>query len=113
MAAPAITLQLPEPLYDQVRDRAKRARRTPEAEILRIVAAAMPTEDVLPTELEQEIAALESISDEALHESARLVSRPRRARGSSLFISSSTIRVWTARRRRSSPSFSAGTSAPS
>ncbi len=45
MGAHAITLHLPDPLYDHLKHQAKRARRSLEAELLRIVAAAAPAKD--------------------------------------------------------------------
>ncbi len=45
MGAHAITLHLPDPLYDHLKHQAKRARRSLEAELLRIVAAAAPARD--------------------------------------------------------------------
>ncbi len=71
MPAHAIMLQLPESLYEHVKQRAKHARRTLEAEIVRIVAAAVPTDDALPAALEAEIESLETLPDEALQECAQ------------------------------------------
>ncbi len=71
MPAHAITLQLPESLYEHVKQRAKQARRTLEAEIVRIVAAAVPIADTLPADLEAEIQSLGELPDEALQERAR------------------------------------------
>ncbi len=70
MTAHAITLQLPEPLYEHVKQQARGARRTLEAEIVRIVTAAMPTEDALPAALESEIEALGSLADGTLRDLA-------------------------------------------
>ncbi len=72
MPAHAITLKLPESLYEQVKRRAEHARRTLEAEILRIVAAAVPTGEALPPALEEEIASMMSLPDEALQECAQI-----------------------------------------
>ncbi len=71
MPAHAVTLHLPDSLYDYFRHQAKRARRTLEAELLRIVETAAPAEEVLPPELEDAMARLESCSDEELWQSAR------------------------------------------
>lgn len=71
MPAHAVTLHLPDSLYDHFKHQATRARSTLEAELLRIVEAAAPVKEVLPPELEEALAGLESCSDEELWESAR------------------------------------------
>ena len=71
MPAHAVTLHLPDSLYDHFRHQAKQARRTLEAELLRIVETAAPAEEVLPPELEEAMARLDSCSDEELWQSAR------------------------------------------
>lgn len=45
MGAHSITLHLPDPLYAHFKNQAKRARRSLEAELLRIVATAAPAEE--------------------------------------------------------------------
>ena len=41
---PTLTVQFPEPLYQRLADRARRANRPVEAELLEVVAAAVPDE---------------------------------------------------------------------
>ncbi len=71
MPAHAVTLHLPDSLYDHFKHQARRARSTLEAELLRIVTAAAPVEETLPPELEEAMARLDSCSDEELLETAR------------------------------------------
>lgn len=71
MPAHAVTLHLPDSLYDYFKQQAKRARSTLEVELLRIVTAAAPAEETLPPELERAIASLETCSDEELWETAQ------------------------------------------
>lgn len=71
MAAHAITLELPEPVYEQIKRQAKHSRRTLEAEAVRILASSLPTEDALPAALEEEVASLDSLGDETLYKSAQ------------------------------------------
>jgi plasmid stability protein len=70
MPAHAVTLHLPDSLYDHFKVQAKRARRTLEAELLRIVETAAPPGEVLPAELEAAMTKLESCSDEELWQAA-------------------------------------------
>src|SRR5947207_15324346 len=44
LMTPTLTVQLPEPLYQRLADRARRANRPVEAELLELVAAAVPDE---------------------------------------------------------------------
>ncbi len=71
MPAHAVTLHLPDSLFNHFGHQAKRSRRTLEAELLRIVESAAPADEVLPPELEEAMASLESCSDEELRQSAQ------------------------------------------
>ena len=51
MTAHAITLHLPETLYNRFQQRAKWTHRSVESEVLEAVASAAPAEDELPSEL--------------------------------------------------------------
>jgi plasmid stability protein len=66
-----ITLNLPSSLYDRLKRRADNAHRTVEAELLEVVATAVPEEDQLSTELEAALAPLALLDDEALWRAAR------------------------------------------
>ncbi len=72
MAAQALTLRIPAPLYMQLKERAERAQRSLEAESLAIVAAVVGREDEeLPEDLAQAVRDLEVLDDEALWNAAR------------------------------------------
>lgn len=72
MTAPAVTITLPEPLYDRLKQRADNAQRTIEAEIIDLVATAVPAEEELPQDFADAIAALSTLSDDDLSRAARI-----------------------------------------
>jgi plasmid stability protein len=71
MAARAITLQLPAPLYDHFQSRARQARRSVEAELLETVATAAAGEEELPGDVALALSDLELLSDDELRRAAR------------------------------------------
>ena len=70
MAIQTLTVRLPDRLYAQLRDRAQQANRTMEAELVDLVATAMPEQGELSDELGLELAGLEHLDDEALWQAA-------------------------------------------
>ncbi len=71
MAIQTLTVRLPDRLYAQLRHRAQQANRTVEAELVELVATAMPEQERLPAELSTELAGLEHLDDEALWQAAK------------------------------------------
>lgn len=71
MTVQSVTLNLPSALYDQLKRRAEQARRTVEAELLEVVATAVPVADELPSDLAEAISPLALLDDEALWRAAR------------------------------------------
>jgi len=71
MAAQALTLQVPTPLYTQLKDRAQRAQRSLEAEFLAVVETVLGRDEELPEDLAQAIRDLEVLDDEELWSAAR------------------------------------------
>ena len=72
MSAEAVTLHLPGSLYDHFKERAKRARRSLEAELLKVVeAAGMDSQEDLPPQLARAVGDLRELDDEALWRAAR------------------------------------------
>ena len=71
MAVQAVTLHLPSPLYERLKQRAEQTQRSVEAELLEVVAAAVPVADDLPTDLAQVISPLAPLDDKALWRAAR------------------------------------------
>ncbi|WP_437331408.1 hypothetical protein [Sorangium sp. So ce394] len=72
MAVQAVTVNLPEPLYERLARRASRMHRTVEAELVEAVAALLPDEpEELPADMAESIAALHLLDDEALWRAAR------------------------------------------
>ena len=71
MAIQTLTVQLPDRLYAQLRHRAQQANRSVEAELVDLVATAMPGVQGLPDEFDMELAGLEHLDDEALWQAAR------------------------------------------
>lgn len=70
MSTHAITLQLPNPLYEQIKSRAQRARQTVETKVLDLVAAAVEEEN-LPGDMAAVAESLDLLDDAALWRAAR------------------------------------------
>ena len=71
MAAHAVTLRLPDPLYARFSSRAERAQRSLEAELLEAVATIAAAEEESTREVAEAVAALELLSDAELWRAAR------------------------------------------
>ncbi len=71
MTIQSVTLNLPGHLYNRLKHRAEQAHRTVEAELLEVVASAVPVADELPAELNEAISPLALLDDEALWRAAR------------------------------------------
>ncbi len=71
MTIQSVTLNLPGHLYNRLKRRAEQAHRTVEAELLEVVASAVPVADELPAELNEAISPLALLDDEALWRAAR------------------------------------------
>ncbi len=71
MAVRPVTVNLPDPLYERLRRRAEQTQRTVEAELLEVVATAVPASEELPAYLAEAIAPLAQLDDEVLSETAR------------------------------------------
>lgn len=70
MAAQAVTVSLPGPLYERLTRRAQRTRRTVEAELIDAVATLPDEPDELPADMAEAIAALHLLADEDLWRAA-------------------------------------------
>jgi hypothetical protein len=71
MAAHAVTLRLPAPLYDRFSSRAERSQRSLEAELLEAVATIAAEEEESSLDVAEAVAALELLSDADLWHAAR------------------------------------------
>jgi len=72
MTAESITVHLPHPLYARIEERAKQTRRSVEEELVEALAGAFsPADDPLPTDVEDVLASLDSMSDDSLWHLAR------------------------------------------
>lgn len=71
MAIQPVTLNLPSTLYNRLKRRAEQTHRTVEAELLEVVAMAVPVTDEIPADLEAAISSLSLLDDEALWQAAR------------------------------------------
>jgi plasmid stability protein len=71
MSVQPVTLNLPSALYARLKRRAERSRRSVEAELLELVATAVPVADELPADLSEAISPLNLLDDEALWRAAR------------------------------------------
>ena len=68
MTTQAVTLQIPEPLYRELKQRAVQTNRTIEDETLEVLTAAVPH---LPADLEEALSPLTLLDDESLLRAAR------------------------------------------
>jgi len=71
MTVQSITVNLPSALYNRLKRRAEQTRRTVEAELLEVVATAVPIADELPPDLAEAISPLALLDNEALWRAAR------------------------------------------
>ena len=71
MATQVITLNVPGPLYEHLRQRAEEARRSVEEETLEVLATVMPGDAPLPPDLAGAIESLKLLDDETLWQRAR------------------------------------------
>jgi plasmid stability protein len=71
MHAQTVTLNLPDALYRQLEHRAVRANRTVEAEVLEVLATAVPEAETLPADLAQAVSTLALLDDAQLWQAAR------------------------------------------
>lgn len=71
MAVQNVTIRLSETLYDQVKQRAHRMRRSVEEEVVAVVEDALPVLDALPVEMVDEMEQLSFLSDQELWQAAR------------------------------------------
>jgi len=66
MNSQTVTLELPEPLYERLRNRAAQSQRSIEAEARETLASALQESDSLPADLEAAITPLALLSDAEL-----------------------------------------------
>src|SRR5215218_1811113 len=71
MAARAVTLHLPDLLFEKIERRAQEAHRTIEAELLEVVSTAVPAAEELSPDLDAEVSSLRFLDDAALWQAAR------------------------------------------
>ncbi len=71
MSARTVTVTVPEALYDQLRQRAAERQRSLEDEMVLALAATMPAEARLPTDLADTLTSLVALDDQTLWQLAR------------------------------------------
>lgn len=71
MTTQTVTLNLPEPLYQRLRERAMEMQRSVEDEALEALVAAVPVATDLPLDLTEAISPLTVLDDAALWQAAR------------------------------------------
>lgn len=71
MPVQSLTLNVPEPIYTRLRERALQANRTVEAELLEVLAAAVPVDSDLPADFAAAISPLQFLDDDSLWRAAR------------------------------------------
>ena len=70
MAHQTLTLNIPDDLYERLKERAAITRRSIEEELL-ILAGTALIEDEIPSDIQEAVAALTQLNDEALWQTAR------------------------------------------
>lgn len=71
MALQTVTINLPDGLYQQVKNRAYQMHRSVEDELVAVVMAALPALDELPPDIAEAINQLAFLNDEELWQAAR------------------------------------------
>lgn len=71
MATKPIMLNLPEIVYERIRQRAEQKQHSIEAELMEVVISAVPVMDELPTNLAEAISPLTFLDDKALERIAK------------------------------------------
>lgn len=67
-----LTITLPDSVYQRVKRQSQRMQRSVADEVAAVVAAAVPEQEGLPTDIEQALSALDLFTDEELWRAARL-----------------------------------------
>lgn len=70
MTIQTVTLNVPDVLYTRLKRRAEQANRSVEAELLDVLATAVPVADELPADLAEALSPLALLDDEALRRAA-------------------------------------------
>lgn len=71
MISRSLTVTIPEPVYEQLQQRARQAQRSVEDEAGLTLAATLPTWDDIPTDLATTLVSLPALDDDALWRLAR------------------------------------------
>jgi plasmid stability protein len=71
MTAQSLTLRIPSPLYDRLKQRAAASDRSVEEETLDLLASAVPAGEALPDDLAAAVAELDHADDQTLLQAAR------------------------------------------
>src|SRR5438552_3533235 len=71
MSVQSMSLNVPEAIFTRLRLRAERANRTVEAEVLDVLATAVPVVDELPADLAAALSSLTLLDEAALWQTAR------------------------------------------
>ena len=71
MSTEPLTIHIPFPLYQYLKQRAEEAQRSIEEETLQVLATVVPAEEALPPDLAAAMDSLEAFDDAALWEAAR------------------------------------------
>ena len=70
MSARTLTVAVPEEVLARIRDRARQAKRTVEAEVVNLLADATRAEDALPADITAAVAAIGALDEPALRVAA-------------------------------------------
>jgi plasmid stability protein len=70
MSSQTLTVAVPDNIYARIRDRARQANRTVEAEVVGVLAESVSSEDLLPPDLQSAVDALDLLDDASLRHAA-------------------------------------------
>lgn len=70
MSSQTVTLDVPDKIFSRIRDRARQANRTVEAELIGVLANAVTPTDELPPELAAAMAAVDTLDEAGLRRAA-------------------------------------------
>jgi len=80
MSSQTLTIALPEAVVKQIRKRAKRAKRSLEAEVVGLLTNAIGSESGLPADIEKAIAGVAELDDRALRAAVKPIMTPKQSK---------------------------------
>ena len=86
MNSQQVTITLPQTVYQRVKRQSRLMQRSVADELVAVVASSMPEQETLPSDIEQELSALDLFTDEELWRAARLTAPASKAERMQLLV---------------------------